>query len=623
MWELAPDDFQALFEAVPGLYVVLTPDLRIIGASDAYLRATMIRREEVLGHGIFEVFPDNPDDPNADGVRNLRASLQRVLETRQGDAMAVQKYDVRRPASEGGGFEERYWSSFNAPVLKPSGEIACIIHRVEDVTEFIRLKQAGVERDRLALELQDRAGKMEAEIYQRAQQVAEANRQLTRANESLAKLYDRIALLMRRAGDELRAGDALAPSAPMARGDMLARIEQLIVGHKRLEEELRQSQKMEALGRLAGGVAHDFNNLLTVIAGYASLARQSQADGVEPMELDEIEKAVMRAAALTRKLLAFSRRQALQPQVMSLNTVVGGIEEMLRRLIGEDIVLEILLSEGLGLTRVDAGAIEQVIMNLAVNARDAMPAGGRLIIETRNVHLDAEFRSLRPGRYVVLSATDTGHGMDAETAGRVFEPFFTTKEPGKGTGLGLSIVYGIVEQSGGTVTVDSAPGLGTTFRVYLPADSAPANQDEAEAGSVSTATETGTILLVEDEAPLRKLISTVLSDAGHCVLEAVNGEEAVALALSHPHIDLLLTDVVMPGLGGPDLAARLRATRPELAVLYMSGYDRDGTDPKTVEDGGDFLAKPFTPEGLLAKIGERLAAQRRKNAGGREGQQGL
>jgi CheY-like chemotaxis protein len=254
-----------------------------------------------------------------------------------------------------------------------------------------------------------------------------------------------------------------------------------------------------------------------------------------------------------------------------------------------------------------------------VNARDAMQAGGRLLIETGNVHLDEEFGSLRPGRYVVMSVTDTGHGMDQATIGRIFEPFFTTKEPGKGTGLGLSLVYGIVEQSGGTVTVDSTPGSGTTFRVYLPAYSAAGSQEAAEETTESEEAGTGTILLVEDEAPLRKLMSTLLADAGHQVLEAANGDEAVALALTHPHIDLLVTDVVMPGLGGPDLAARLRTSRPELAVLYVSGYDLDSPDRQKGGSPAEWLSKPFAPAELVARVGAKLAAGRRNTADGRNG----
>jgi signal transduction histidine kinase len=619
MTELPTPDFQSLFHAAPGLYLVLTPDLRIVAASDAYLRATMTTREGILGRGLFEVFPDNPDDPLATGVNNLRASLDRVLKTHKPDAMAVQKYDVRRPESEGGSFEERYWSPFNSPVFDRIGAVIYIIHRVEDVTEFIHLKQHGREREKLAQALQDRAEKMEAEIYERAQQVAEANRQLTRANDELARLYRQIAMLMERADDELRVKEGAADDwdksrEPIAPEDMLARVGQLIVGHKNLEEQLRQSQKMEAVGQLAGGVAHDFNNLLTVITGYAVMLQEDPTNRTAKPELEEIEKAAIRAAALTHKLLAFSRKQVLQRRIINPNAVVTGMEEMLRRLIGDDVSLVTVLASGVGNIQADPHQIEQVIMNLVVNARDAMPTGGRIVIETRNIDLGTEIRSLSPGAYVSVSVKDTGHGMDTQTAARVFEPFFTTKAPGRGTGLGLSTVYGIVEQSGGAITVESAPGVGSTFRVYLPVTDGAEESASGDHPGGFHAVSTGTILLVEDEMALRQLISKTLSAAGYRVLQATNGEEALAMASTPDRIDLLLTDVVMPGMSGAELVARLRAKRSACVVLYMSGYDRHLIDQKTLERTASFLPKPFTPRVLLTRISELLATQRRPNS---------
>jgi signal transduction histidine kinase/ActR/RegA family two-component response regulator len=607
MQSFSSPDFRALFEAAPGLYLVLTPDLFIVAVSNAYLNATLTTREEILGRNIFDVFPDNPDDPTASGVSNLRASLTRVLQTCEPDTMAVQKYDVRRPALEGGGFEERYWSPVNSPVCGSNGELTHIIHRVEDVSEFVRLRQSGRAQEELAHQLQGRAERMEAEIYQRAQQVAEANRKLTIANDSLALMYRRIAGLMERADHQpTPAGDGAEQIAPE---EMVTRVERLIVEHQELEEQLRQSLKMEAVGRLAGGVAHDFNNLLTVIVGYAALLRECQPDDEAVSNLEEIEKAAARAAALTHRLLAFSRKQVLQPRLIDLNWVVVGMRELLRRLIGESIFLDTVLGSGLGRIKADPNQVEQVIMNLAVNARDAMPIGGRLTIQTRRAELSAPLQSLQPGAYVLLTVADTGRGMDEKTAARIFEPFFTTKEIGRGTGLGLSMVYGIVEQSGGLIRVDSAPGEGATFSVYLPVSEAADDLENRAQTSRRDTQRQGTILVVEDEPPLRRLVASVLAAAGHYVLEAVNGYEAIALAEGHEQIDLLLTDVIMPGITGPDVVARLRSHRPKLAVLYMSGYDNELIDQKALERSASFLPKPFTPHSLLASVGVLIGAR--------------
>ena len=595
-------DFRALFESAPGLYLVLLPDLRIVAVSNAYLLATMTTREAILGRGIFDVFPDNPHDSEATGVRNLRASLERVLNTRAPDAMAVQKYSVQRPSGEGGGYEERYWSPLNSPVPGPHGEVAYIIHRVEDVTEFIRLKQSGRERDQAARAFESRAQQMEAEIYERAQQVAEGHRQL-------ADIYRQIELLMARADDELSGGWD-SPREAIAPVEMLARVGQLIVDHSRLEEQLRQSHKMEAVGRLAGGVAHDFNNLLTVITGYAAMLRETPSLQEAAPELDEISLAAARAARLTHKLLAFSRKQVLQPRTINLNSVLAGMEELLRRLIGEHISLVTLPARNLADVRADPNQIEQVIMNLAVNVRDAMPSGGRITIETRNLHLDPPLHSVPAGDYVVLSVTDTGHGMDPLTAARIFEPFFTTKAIGQGTGLGLATVHGIVEQSGGKITVESSPGDGAVFCVYLPVDNSPAEQDPPSSPQIFHSTRGSTVLVVEDEAPLRKLVSMILSGAGYRVIVAANGEEALALAAAGGPIELLLTDVVMPGISGPDLARSLRATQADFPVLYMSGYDRELVDHEVLEGRVGLLPKPFTPRGLLTRVDELLRSRR-------------
>jgi signal transduction histidine kinase/CheY-like chemotaxis protein len=403
--------------------------------------------------------------------------------------------------------------------------------------------------------------------------------------------------------------------------EALAGVLSAAIQRKGTEEGLLQSQlrlqsiqKMEAIGRLAGGIAHDFNNLVQAIGGYTEilLKRLPEQDGLR-RHAEEIKRAGDRAAALTRQLLAFSRQQVLQPVVLDLNTVVVHIEQLLRRLIGEDIELETELEARLGHVKADAVQLEQVLMNLAVNARDAMPDGGTLTIETRSVRLsEADQRdgfAVQPGSYVLLAVADTGCGMEAETRGRAFEPFFTTKPPGHGTGLGLSTVYGIVKQSGGYIWVDSEPGQGTRVRIYLPRVSEPVEQTPLKRVlAPAAAPGSETLLLVEDEGGVRELITEWLTDNGYAVLAAENGIEALALAESHVgRIDLLIADVVMPQMGGPALAASLLPLRPDMKVIFMSGYaDEAIAAPQMLELGAAFLQKPFTLDRLLRQVRETL-----------------
>ena len=384
---------------------------------------------------------------------------------------------------------------------------------------------------------------------------------------------------------------------------------------RRMEEQLRQSQKMEAVGRLAGGVAHDFNNLLTAISGYSDLLLQRLPYySTLRRDVEEIRKAGDRAAALTRQLLAFSRRQVLQPKVLDLNAVVKNMGQMLRRLIGEDIELSTDLSPSLSRVKADPGQIEQVIVNLAVNARDAMPGGGRITIATADADLSpvhaAAHSEVRPGPHVLLSVSDTGHGMSDETQAHLFEPFFTTKERGKGTGLGLATVYGIVQQSGGHILVNSAADRGTTFLVYLPR--VEVHEDGARGTDRPPVPDpfpgTETVLLAEDEEVVRHLAREILSVNGYKVLEAGNGREALLVSEAHSgEIHLLLTDVVMPKMSGRELTDRIRPLRPGLRILYMSGYTDDAILRHGVlEDGIPFLQKPFTSDELARKVREVL-----------------
>jgi len=396
-------------------------------------------------------------------------------------------------------------------------------------------------------------------------------------------------------------------------GSLLATLRD-VTDRKRLEEQLRQAQKMEAVGRLAGGVAHDFNNLLTAIFGYADLLTEEfPAGSPARQDLEEIRKAATRAAALTRQLLAFSRQQVLAPVVLSVNDLVDDVDKMLRRLVGEDVELRLTLARDAGNLRADPGQLQQVIMNLVVNARDAMPTGGKLLIETADAELTEQYAELHqaviPGRYVMLAVSDTGVGMDAQTKARIFEPFFTTKEKGKGTGLGLSTVYGIVKQSGGYVWVYSEPGHGTTFKVYLPRVDAPA-EPQAPPREAATVTGTETILLAEDDEILRPLTKGLLAKLGYTVLEAESAEQALAVAGARQGpIHLLVADVVMPGASGRELARRLAQSRPETRVLYVSGYTDDAiVHHGMLEPGLKFLQKPFTPAALARKVREVLDA---------------
>ena len=423
---------------------------------------------------------------------------------------------------------------------------------------------------------------------------------------------------MRRDGQLLDVSLTISPILDQAGAVIgLASMFRDIADRKRLEAQLLHAQKMEAIGRLAGGVAHDFNNLLSIIVGYAYLVQTSAADG-EPIRTaaEQILAASERASVLTRQLLAFSRRQVMRPEVLDLNLVLSGINKILPRLLGEDIDVRLVAGDDLRSIKADPAQVEQVVLNLVVNARDAMPQGGKLTIETRNVRFterEAHHHGVRPGDYVLLAVSDTGHGMDEATRARIFEPFFTTKEAGKGTGLGLATVYGIVNQSNGHIWVYSEPGQGTTFKIYLPATADAAASAFKPPAMEPSLCGSETVLLVEDEAQLRELLAHVLRDQGYRIITAANGPEAlekVLPAIGAPAlVDLLVTDVILPEMRGQTLAERLVERSPEMAVIYMSGY----TDNALVHSGAlpgaapsNFLQKPFTPDHVLRLVREVL-----------------
>ncbi len=701
-------DFRAVFEGVPGLYLILAPDLTIVAVSDAYARATMTERNAIVGRGLFEVFPDNPDDPAATGVSNLRASLDRVREFRWPDAMAVQKYDIRRPASEGGGFEIRYWSPLNSPVLDRDGRLAWIVHRVEDVTELVRLQSEGAARDQIQRDQQRIIEELRTANQALARQIQE-NEELQRglaegtaalqsevaerrkADEALKKTTtfldavienlpgmlfvkdakDHRFLLFNRAGEELlgygrdeligksdydffpkeqadqfiaRDREMLAAGKPMItpeesvttrhRGTRILRTikipvrnadgtPQFLLGfsediteRKAMEQQLHQALKIEAVGQLTGGIAHDFNNLLTVIFSSAEMLeeRLRERDATERKLVENILGASQQGAELTKRLLAFARRQPLEPRIVNINEFVVNLRGLLQRTLGEQIDIRMELGDGLWHAEVDPNQVEAAVLNLAINARDAMPEGGHLMIETANITLDKmqadRFGEVQPGSYVALSVSDDGVGMPPEVLARAIEPFFTTKGVGKGTGLGLSMVYGFAKQSRGHMTIYSETGHGTTIRLYLPRAEALAPAVEAPAPAAEIRVARGeTILVVEDDAAVRAIAIDVLNGLGYRILEASNGKDAIAAYERGGPIDLLFTDVIMPGgMNGPALAAELKRRQPGLRVLYTSGYTENAiVHQGKLDEGVLLLNKPYRRKDLSEKILAALA----------------
>jgi PAS domain S-box-containing protein len=681
---VSPVDFRAVFEGLPGLYLVLAPDLTIVAVSAAYAHATMTVAGEILGRGIFDVFPDNPDDPAADGVGNLRASLMRVLAVRRSDPMAVQKYDIARPEAEGGGFEERYWSPVNTPILDDGGEVAWIVHRVEDVTALVAGQTGNATRDQLARDQQaviDRLRTANRALDREIEERRAAQQELSQARQFLSLVIENIPgmvfakdaaelrfILMNRGGEQLLGFDrseligktdydflpreqadayvardravlaagaleitpeeAVTNRAGMIRhlrtkkmpvfGDdgqpeFLLCLSEDITERRNLERQLQQARKLEAIGRLTGGIAHDFNNLLGIVTGNLDLLLDRLEGDPDAMELarDALDGA-LRGAELTKRMLAFGRQQPLQPTVIDLNEIVLGMTNLLRRALREDIVITTAPADGLWPALCDKSQVENAILNLAINARDAMPGGGRLLLETANIRLDEDYASrnteVAPGDYVMLAVTDSGTGMPPDVIERAFEPFFTTKPAGEGNGLGLSMIYGFVKQSEGHIKIYSEVGHGTTIRLYVPTAGADAARDGQGQTADTPAARRETILVVEDDERLRRMAVKLLGSLGYQVREAGSARAALEILNSGESIDLLFSDVVMPGgMLGSDLAAEVKITQPRMKVLLTTGYSevfvKEGGGPL---DDVAMIGKPYRKPELAAKLRELL-----------------
>jgi PAS domain S-box-containing protein len=794
--EQSQQRFRLLFESAPGLFLVLTPDrFRIVAVSNAYLAATMVTREQIMGRIVFEVFPDNPEDAAAAGVAELGASLERVRQTRLPDIMAVQRYPIRRPAGEGGGFELRYWSPINSPVLDPGGSVVFIIHRVEDVTEYVLAHQPDVdvplrETARLEAEIVLRSLELKrladtlAQSEQRFRYVTQATNDVVwdwrLADDALwcsrsaqEPIGSALAQCVRRGDweacihpeDRQRVVDSLRASAAsrkehwvaeyrlrlggddryvlhrcslvidadgqpqrmvgsltdrteqraqearlrmqaemldyatdailvrdldnrvlywnqaaaerygwksaevigrpiaetlyarcppadfahamqilMRHGDFTGRMlhstadGRIVVVHVHwilvrredgaprailsvvtdlserivLEQRLLQIQKLESLGRLTGGIAHDFNNWLTVIIGNAEELVETLDDRPELRAVAHmILMAGERGAQLTRRLLAFARRQPLTPQVLDVGEVIESLSPLVRRGLPENIDLRLLHTDRAWCVHVDRGQLESAVLNLCINARDAMPDGGQLTIEVLLAEVDARTlalgRELAPGEYVAIAVSDSGHGIAQEVIDHVFEPFFTTKDEACGSGLGLSMVYGFVKQSNGDVMIYSEPGCGALVKLYLPRVYLAPEQPVLAAPARTSRPSGSSILLVEDDPIVRAHILAQLRELGYKVAMASNAEEALALLEQSQHFDVLFSDVIMPGMSGIELARRARELRPDLRILLSSGYTFEAMQHQGhLGPGIRLLNKPYGKNLLAQTVAEVL-----------------
>jgi len=667
-------DFQLLFERLPHLVLVLAPgpDFIMVAANEGRLRGTNTRREDCIGRSIFEVFGRNPDGKSEFGAGVLRASFERVIQSREPDRMAVTQYDIPRPDSEGGGFEVRYWSPLNVPVLDDRGEVIYIIHQTEDVTEQILAQQhsrsslkLADERFRAAL-LASEAGIFDwyldecrfycdsalqqlfglpdvltADPVERFLDFVQADDR-ERVRQCLVDCRDGKDFvvefqLQRGSGEQwlLSKGKVFRDAAGQpsyvtgtcadvtARKQaekalhdlnetLEARVAAEVAERSRVEDTLHQAQKMEAVGQLTGGIAHDFNNLLTGVIGSLELMqrRRRSGDGTEDERyITAAVTSAQRAAALTQRLLAFSRRQTLDLKPLEVNPLVASLEDLLHRTTREDITITTHLAAGLSRVRMDANQLESAIINLAINARDAMPDGGTITISTAAVQLSAEegaALNVAEGDYIRLTVADTGVGMTPEVLAKVFEPFYTTKPIGQGTGLGLSMVYGYMRQASGAVRILSRPGKGTQVQLYMPClggelDILPCEESRSAPLGVGEV-----VLVVEDEAVVRSLIVEVLGELGYQTLEAGNAQEAIPFLENPQRIDLMISDVGLPGMNGRQLADLAQANRPELKVLLATGYAEGSNVEGYLAANMEIITKPFAIEALASKISEML-----------------
>jgi signal transduction histidine kinase/CheY-like chemotaxis protein/PAS domain-containing protein len=699
-------DYERLLAAAPHPYMLLDPGFHIVWVNDAYLSATSRQRDDLIGRPILEAFPGGPHDPEGHGTRQLLASLETTLRTRERDVLALIRYAIPHQTTAGMVFEDRYWSASHTPILDASGEVILILQQTDDVTELQNLKQ-GLGQDRVEASTFKRAREVQAEKEALGAERAHLHRLLEQASSFAAFLRGRdhvyeianrsylrmvggrdiLGKPVRQALPELEGqglfealdevyatGTAFhSPALPVrlldSSGTVLTdsfvdvsyqpivepdgvvsgifilgsdvtegkraadeldryrnQLEDMVRDRTRALEQseaaLRQSQKMQAIGQLTGGVAHDFNNLLQILSGNLQLLQRRLRDPEDMKRLNASLGAVDRGAKLASQLLAFARRQPLEPRAINLGRMVREMDELLRRAIGEAIEVETVIAGGLWNTMTDPDQVQNAILNLAVNARDAMSgnaSGGRLTIEAGNAMLDDSYASqhaeVKPGQYVVLAISDTGTGMTPEVLEKAFEPFFSTKREGSGTGLGLSMVYGFVKQSGGHIKIYSEPGQGTTVRIYLPrtreAEEIPADY---AASPIESGTET--ILVVEDDPVVQATVIDLLKDLGYTVLRASDGQSALMLARSGIAIDLLFTDVVMPGpVRAPDLARQVQALIPGIAVLFTSGYTENAiVHGGRLDPGVSLLSKPYRREDLARKVRHMLDNRKQTQA---------